>query len=141
MNITNLTNIEIIQDKILNNGIKLLKSNNITLSIAAIKINDKKGIVYDLNKFDNPTDEYTALSHEYYHCEVDAFYNFKDSLQTRKRREYKANKQLVLDLIPIDALKKLLQTDFHKWEIAEEFGVTEDTIDLAFKIYKNMGEL
>lgn len=136
-----LTNVEQIQDKILSKGIKLLKINNIVLPIAAIKINGKKGIVYDPKKLYSSTERYMALVHEFYHCEIDVFYDLNDTLQTRKRREYKANKQLVLDLVPIDKLKRFLEHNYCKWEIAEEFGVTEETIDLAFKIYRNMGEL
>jgi len=136
-----ISNIERIEDIILNKNIGLFNITTNNIPIAAIKINNEKSIYYDQKKFDNKTEKYTAILHEYYHCELDAFYTFDDSLQTRKRREYKANKQLVLDLIPIEKLKKLLHADSLKWEIAEEFGVTEETIDLAFKIYKNIGYL
>lgn len=137
----NISIFEKLSDKIITKSILLCKTRMNDISASSIKLNNRLAIYYDHNKFDNSIEEYTAILHEYYHCEVDAFYNFDDSLQTRKRREYKANKQLVLDSIPIDKLKKLLQANYHKWEIAEEFGVTEETIDLAFNIYKNMKEI
>ena len=136
-----MNRIEILIDKIINNDIKYIEYDTKLITAAAIKINKNKAIIVNKNKFKDSKDFYVTLSHEFLHCNHDVFYNMEDSIQTRKRREYKIDKLMVQELVPLNEFKKLLKYGLNKYEISEEMDVTEESVDLAFKIYKNMGEL
>lgn len=136
-----LTKLEELEDEINNEGISLINKKTLSVKAAAIKHDNKHTILYDPNKLTTQAERHTVLLHEYCHIQNDALYSFNDSLQTRRRREYKAKKAMVLKLITSDKLKEKLKKGHSKWEIAEELCVTEDVIDDAVRIYKNMGEM
>lgn len=136
-----MNKIEILTETIIQKDINFLEHKTRDISAAAIKMIDSKTIIFNENKFINSKEAYIALFHEYLHCEFDVFYNLDDSLQTRKRREYKIDKIMIQELVPIDKLKDLLNLELCNYELAEELDVSEEIIKIAFKIYKNMGVL
>ena len=141
-----LTKLEALQQKLFDKKILLKNITNNKLKAACFKLevkdsNDEDNhfaIFFDKEKLVTRTDEYVAILHETYHIEYNAFYTLDDSLQTRKRREYKANKAMIIDIIPIEQFKKALEYNLELWELAKYFDVTEETILLSFKIYKQM---
>lgn len=134
-----LSKLEQIEDKIINDGILLSEISTSSVKAASIKSDSNYAIFFDTKKFENSTEEYVALAHEYYHVKENAFYTFDDTLRTMKRREFKANFALIQDLIPVNKLISLLSQNYDKYEIAEELTVTPDLIDTAFKIYTQKG--
>lgn len=134
-----LTKLEAIEERIIDKGILLYETSTSSVKTAAIKMDSKCAIFFDVHKFDSITEQVEALTHEYYHVDQDAFYKFDDSLRTVKRREFKANCALVKELVPINEFTMLLSQGYSVYDIAEELGVTVNLIELAYKIYKQKG--
>ena len=133
--------LEKIQSKILDDGINIYESHNEVIKVAAVEFDNKKAIFFDESKFDNSSEMHVALAHEYHHFKTHTLYNFLTDDTTKRKCEYRANKSMIQDIIPIKEFRKALLLGLERYELAEEFDVTEDTIDLAYMIYKNMGEL
>ncbi|MBE6574327.1 MAG: ImmA/IrrE family metallo-endopeptidase [Ruminococcaceae bacterium] len=76
------------------------------------------------------------LAHELGHCETGAFYNMYSPVDNRSKNEYKANAWAIKKILPkermLDAFKNGLT---EKWQLAEEFSVTEEFIVKAFNYY------
>ena len=111
------------------------------IAAASVKYNQSCSIFYNQTKFETRRELRCALEHECAHCDWDAFYSINDSLQTWKRREYKANKAMIQELVPFVVLLPLLEQQTPIWEIADIFDVTDEVIKLAIKIYKQMNLL
>lgn len=137
-----MNKLECTEQMIYDKEIDLIKCASKHIRAIAFRLSDGyEGIFYNQKLLKTYSDKNTALLHEYYHLEYDAMYSLNDSLQTRKRREYKANKALITKHVPCERLNELIKKGYHKYEIAEEFLLTEEIIDEAIRIYKNMGEL
>ena len=80
----------------------------------------------------------THLAHELGHCELGAFYDFYSPVDNRKKAEYKANTWAIKKLLPKKKFIKALKQGFTEaWQLAEEFQVTEDMVNLAYAYYFN----
>ena len=92
-------------------------------------------IVMDSSKIPTSAEEKVILAHEVGHCETGAFYD-ENSLELRSRCEYRADKWAVKMLIPKDSLSQALKSGITRtWELAEHFGVTEEFILKACRLY------
>lgn len=95
-------------------------------------------IFFNKQMLKTSAEERVAKEHELAHIETGSLYCLGSSLQTRKRREYKADKHMIQKVLPIKELKKALAQGLERWEIAEEYDVTEELVKRACQIYKNM---
>ncbi len=92
-------------------------------------------IVMDSSKIPTSAEEKVILAHEVGHCETGAFYD-ENSLELRSRCEYRADKWAVKMLIPKDSLSQAFKSGITRtWELAEHFGVTEEFILKACRLY------
>lgn len=72
------------------------------------------------------------LAHEIGHCMTGAFYHPYSPLETRSRCEYKANIWMIEHILPKERLEAAFAQGITEvWELAEQFGVTEDVIRFA----------
>ena len=121
----------------------LAESENIAIDLLHLPKNKSLSITLDgkcyiaLDDKTVYTDSETKvhLAHELGHCLTGAFYNMYSPLDLRDKHEYRANKWAVNNLIPKEKLIELLKRGLEKWEIAEFFDVTEEFVNLAFKMY------
>lgn len=106
-----------------------------SISACAFKDNYGCAIVIDPNKVVSSADEVTKAAHEIGHCETGAFYTI-NSLETRSRCEYRADKWAVKKLLPRDELTEAMKNGYTEvWQLAEYFNVNEDLIKKAIWIY------
>ena len=106
--ITNLTNCNIYLDKHLNTSVE-------KKCVLAEEIGHyKKGICFNLLN------------------------NTEDNVITRSINEFRAKKWAVNELIPFKQFKRFLDTNYTKFEVANELGVTEEMLDMAYFIYEPM---
>ena len=80
--------------------------------------------------------ERVHLSHEIGHCVTGSFYNIYAAIDSRQRHENKADKWAIQYLIPVEELDDAVAhgvTEF--WELAEQFGVTEEFAKKAVCYY------
>ena len=81
------------------------------------------------------TEEAVCLAHELGHCMTGAFYSLGTPLVERRQAERKAEKWAIKKLVPAEELERALKENYHLYEIAEMFGVTEDFIRKAVEYY------
>lgn len=110
---------------------KLTKTQSLSLMDGARNC----AIVMDSSKIPTSAEETVILAHEVGHCETGAFYD-ENSLELRSRCEYRADKWAIKILIPKENLAKTLESGItQSWELAEHFGVTEEFILKACRLY------
>lgn len=87
-------------------------------------------------------DELVHTAHELGHCETGAFYNRYSKFNVISKHEYTADKWAVQQLMPADELLSAVSEGYTEaWQLADYFGVTEDFVHKAYKIYKAMSVL
>ena len=80
--------------------------------------------------------ERVHLSHELGHCLTGSFYSIHTAVDCRQRHENRADKWAVKKLIPVDELDAAIANGCTEiWELAEQFGVTEQFIRKAICYY------
>ena len=84
------------------------------------------------------TEEKVKLAHELGHCETGSFYNRWAMLDVRQKHENRADKWAIRKLVPESDLDRALR-DGHTelWDLAEQFGVTEDFMQKAVWYYRH----
>ena len=86
--------------------------------------------------------ELEHLSHEMGHVETGTLHSSAASSEYILRSEYRCTAWVVKHLVPIDELLEVVDHGYTEvWELAEYFGVSEDCILDAVKIYRNKGLL
>lgn len=99
-------------------------------------------VAIDSRKVKNNADRLVKTAHELGHCETGAFYNQYSSLNVVSKNEYTADKWAVQKLMPADELLSAVSEGYTEaWQLADYFGVTEDFVHKAYKIYKAMSVL
>ncbi len=80
--------------------------------------------------------ERVCLAHELGHCNTGSFYNLYSALDIRQKHENRADKWAINVLIPEKELEKAIDRGcWDVYSLAEYFGVTEDFINKALKLY------
>ena len=94
-------------------------------------------IAIDPFKLHSDTDEKEKLAHELGHCATGSFYNEYAKCDIREKHERRANIWAIKKLVPKDKLIKAIQSGFgeNRFELAEHFDVTEDTMQFALDYY------
>lgn len=109
----------------------------------ALSIVDDNGncaIAIDPFKLISQQDEKLKLAHELGHCMTGSFYNVYSPCDVRDRHEYRADKWASHKLIDPDKLHQAVKEGYTEpWELAEQFGVTEDFLRRAVYIYQCEG--
>lgn len=117
----------------------LCEENNIVLDYCSLPLNkslsfedrEEKYIVMDESDM-TEAEKKTHLAHEMGHCMTGAFYRPYSPLETRSRCEYKANMWMINNIIPKNEIEQAFTMGIVEvWELAEYFGVTEDTVRFA----------
>ena len=102
-----------------------------------VNINNINAIVLNYKKIDTSTKEKCVLAEELGHYYQNAVYSpFCSDVSFISKQEFKAKKWAFKQLISPTEIKKLISKGINtKYEIAEELGVTEDLLCLAYQYY------
>ena len=93
-------------------------------------------IFMDYSRIDSQTEEKCLLAEELGHYYYDAYYNIDSDQTLIDKQEFRANKWAFKQLISPSKIKNLISKGINtKYEIAEELGVTEDLLCLAYQYY------
>ena len=99
-------------------------------------------IAIDLSQLQTLAETKVCLSHELGHEFQNAFYNLRNTFETRERQEARANRWAVHNLLPVSDLNRAVESGITEiWELAEHFDVTEDFIREALRLYTMEGTL
>lgn len=97
-------------------------------------------ILYDSSKCKSYIDKKEVLAEELGHYYTRTTYKFSSSPLLINRLEYKAKKWKSTTLITKNALIKALKKGCNTfYEVAEELGVKEKTVEFAYNYYKQNG--
>lgn len=94
----------------------------------AIKANNKGYIAVD-KKITNTTAKRFILEHEYSHFLTDAFYTVDTSRLAVKRRELKANDNMVERMRLVRPVLKALKLGLERWQVADALDIPEYVIE------------
>lgn len=93
-------------------------------------------IVIDMSQLSTLAETKVCFGHELGHEMKAAFYELKNTLETRSRQEERANRWAIHTLVPFDDLMQAVDNGITLiWELAEHFDVTEEFINTALRIY------
>ena len=94
-------------------------------------------IAIDKRKMKNSIDEKEHLYHEMGHCVTGSFYNIHCKFDLREKKEYKADKWAIKELLPFPELLRALEQGITEvWRLAEHFEVSENLIKKALRLYE-----
>lgn len=106
----------------------------------ALALQDDDGaqcIAIDPFRLRGTADEKTKLGHELGHCMTGAFYGTRTPRAVRAQLENRAEKWEIRALIGEDALRDAVAAGHTEvWDLAELFGVTEDLMEKAIRLYQ-----
>ena len=101
------------------------------------KVDDNYYIGLNYRKMDNSVQEKEILAEELGHYYCNALYNINSDAQTISKKECRARKWAFKTLIPPSSLLKLKERGFeYRYELAEELGVSEALLCIAYNYYK-----
>lgn len=92
---------------------------------------------------DGNAQERVHLGHELGHCATGSFYSIHTAVDCRQRHENRADKWAVNKLIPVCDLDAAVANGCTEiWELAEQFGVTEQFMKKAvcYYVHGNLAE-
>ena len=113
---------------------------NETESLAIIANDGQCCIAIDPFQLHDSLDEKMKLAHELGHCISGAFYTALSPLATWERCEARANRKATQLLITKDDIEDAASEGIHElWELAERFGLPEDTVAAAIEYYRPNG--
>lgn len=70
------------------------------------------------------------------HCMTGSFYNPYALYDERQRNENRANRWMFRNVLPFEEMREAMRSGIVTWwEMAERFGVTEDTVKKAYQYY------
>lgn len=101
----------------------------------------KKCNIYLNTAIETEVEEKCVLAEEIGHYETGIIKtnlndNDEQSYLLRSINEFRAKKWAVNKLIPFDKFKRFLGTNYSKFEVANELGVTEEILDTACFVYE-----
>ena len=101
---------------------------------AAVQLPDGQCCIgIDRSKLGTDVEEKTALLHELGHCETGAFYTRLTPVDNRGKCEQMADRWMIRkELTYRNMLRAMHAGHTEPWQLAEYFGVTEETIRKAF---------
>lgn len=93
-------------------------------------------IAIDPRKIKSEADEAYKIAHELGHCEYGGFYNAKNPLDLRGKREYKADVWAVKQMLPFEDLRDAILSGHREcWDLAEYFNLPVNFISFALTYY------
>lgn len=107
-----------------------------SINAFCLKYNNKDHICINKNKNFSNSDKYWIVEHEYSHIRTNSFYTVENSRLSIKRRELKANDDMVTRLNLVASVINKLKQGLEKWEVADELNIPEGIIDYCLSYAK-----
>ncbi len=123
---------------------KIAEENNIPIiysdfnKIESAAVCDEGGnclIGINTRKVRTRRDEKVRLAHELGHCMTGTFYTRKTAYELMSRYEYRADKWAIVQVIPREELRQMLNSDAEIWQICDRYNVDESFVKKALWIY------
>jgi hypothetical protein len=133
-----MTRLEVLEQELYENNIKIIQDNLETFDAVTLKI-DNTVIILDKSRYKTEQEKFIILSHEKTHAEnPSTLYTFDTSLNKRKYRETKVNRQLYKELLPMSKFKSLLEQEYTINDIANMEDLPSDFVYEAFNYYNDI---
>jgi hypothetical protein len=106
---------------------------------AGIASNGKDTVIaVDYKKIEDSKEEKMIIAEEKAHYETGALYLINADKTTIDKMEYKANKKVYNELIPLKELKKLCEKGLSVVELSDYFGIPIQDVLVAQFLYSNI---
>ena len=106
---------------------------------AGIASNGKDTVIaVDYKKIEDSKEEKMIIAEEKAHYETGALYLINADKTTIDKMEYKANKRVYNELIPLKELKKLCEKGLSVVELSDYFGIPIQDVLVAQFLYSNI---
>lgn len=108
----------------------------------SIQSGNNQGIFLNYDEIEDSDDEFCVAAHEYGHCVTGTLYTNDTSEITKRKCEYRADRQSVIEFLPINKFKEAIKNGCQTpYEFAEYLGLPEKFVIKAYEHYKVMGLL
>lgn len=132
-------NIELVYKTIHDNNIKVFPCVLNGIKAVSVEADNKYGIFMNYNEIKDSDEEFIVVTHEYGHCMTGSTHPPYSPLDIIVRHEYRADRQSVLDFMPIDKLNEAMEYGCKTpYEFSDYLGVPEAFIIKAFEHYNAM---
>lgn len=128
--------VEEIEHRLYNEGIQLDYLPLDTSYAFTIKLDKKHYICLNKNINLTNVEKKCLLEHEYSHIITASFYTVENTRLAIKRRELKANDDMVNRLGLVPKVIDMAKQGIDKWEIAQRLEITEEVVEHCFKYAK-----
>lgn len=136
MIVINLTSV---YKKINDNGIKVFSCDIPSIKAATIEVDEHYGIFINRKLIKNSYEEFLVATHEYGHCMSGTTHKINSEFDLVSKHEYKANRQAVLDFLPVASLKQAVKNGCHTvQELSDYLDMPKEFILTALKHYSAM---
>ena len=107
---------------------------------ANVAIASRDGYIgIDFSRLETQAEVNTVLSHEMGHILSGAFYHPENPFDVRGRAESRADSTAFRRYVPYDEMLMCFKRGVtQQWELAEHFGLTEESIIKAYLYYKDV---
>lgn len=125
---------------------KIAEENNISVEgfplpenkAVTLVLGEKYFVAMDPSVMCSESQEKVCLAHEIGHCREGAVYSENADQRERNKKEQKATRWAINNLVPLDALKEAIKNGCHDTALlADHFGVTADFMNSAIQYYIN----
>lgn len=101
------------------------------------KVDNQYYIGLNYPKITTSREEKEVFAEELGHYYYDAFYTSSSDINTIRQKEYKANKWKCTVLVSVNDFKQAFKNGFCSlYDIAEYLNLSEETVQFAYKYYK-----
>ena len=129
-----------VHNKISDENIELIDYHMKNSDAVTVKCMDTYGIFIDSNRFENSSDEFIALAHEYGHCKSGATHHLSSPLEMIEQHEYRADRAAVHEFLPFAKIQDAFNCGcVELWQLAEHLDMPEKFVEIAVRIYRADG--
>lgn len=129
-----------IYNKIEENNIKVFPFGIDGIKAVSIETEGKYGVFLNKEEISDLDEEFCVLAHEYGHCKSGSTHKLYSPYDLISRHEYQADRQAILEFLPVDRIKKAVDDGMVSiYEISEYLDIPEKFVAKAIKHYMQMG--
>ena len=134
-----ITKLEEVEQYLFDNNIEVIADNTIHSKAFVLSVNDAgKLLVYAPASILNDREKREIFIHELLHLQYkNGMYHLDDCIEKRRRIERMVERNEIKRLIPLKRVIQLLERGYDRFEMADEFEVTDELMSKALVQYEN----
>lgn len=132
-------NLQDVYSRIENNNISVFPFGIDKIKAVTIETDNRYGIFVNHEEIVDKNEEFCVLAHEYGHCKSGTTHKLNSSFSLICQHEYRADRQSIIDLLPVSKIQEAIQNGSQTlYEIAEFVDMPEAFVSKAIQHYTSM---